>query len=318
MRNFLSNTFTLAGIGIVVVILLVTFFWWPGWLIASDASEQETVNPNPIGTFYCDTPGETRTTARGVEVCNPQEKWELIPSTDDPGEVVSDTVVLTDTKWIDICTEGSNADLQIEPLVENTQVVANSWMALDLNRAEVASGQRWLITVPDEAYVHLFVADTGLTYEVVGPAKTVSTALTVWCQAGSYAANHKGMARVMNAKQLPKPLQDIWMNIPESGIMPIPPAVEAVAPSASDSVALEATAEANPVPAVAQCTAPQGWSKISDEEYHIGPLAADSALKDFTVPTGMVLHYSYQGVGQNPAQAGQVVDLHEGTLFCTQ
>lgn len=107
------------------------------------------------------------------------------------------------------CVE--NTAIQIEPLVENNSVVPNAFMGLDLNRAEVGAGLRYVLTVPADTYIQYFEAWSGQTWEAVGPTTVTATAWTSWCQNAGWLNSvgfnaQAGKHRQLNANKLPEPV----------------------------------------------------------------------------------------------------------------
>lgn len=109
------------------------------------------------------------------------------------------------SQTINACAE--NPALQIEPLRENGQVVPNAFMGLDLNRTEVKAGLRYVISVPENAYVQYFQAWDGTTWEAVGPTQVTATAWTSWCNNSGWISQNgfpTGQHRQLNANRLPE------------------------------------------------------------------------------------------------------------------
>lgn len=123
------------------------------------------------------------------------------------GEGTGGNSNMVGSQTINACAE--NPALQIEPLRENGQVVPNAFMGLDLNRAEVDAGLRYVISVPENAYAQYFQAWDGTTWEAVGPTQVTATAWTAWCQNGGWIAEQgfpNGQHRMLNANSLPDPI----------------------------------------------------------------------------------------------------------------
>lgn len=103
----------------------------------------------------------------------------------------------------------ANPGLQIQPLVENGQVVEQAFMGLDLNAEEVGNGLRYVLDVPAEAYIQYFEAWSGQTWEAVGPTNVTATAWTSWCNNSGWIGQQgfpTGQHRVIDALNMPSPL----------------------------------------------------------------------------------------------------------------
>jgi hypothetical protein len=119
----------------------------------------------------------------------------------------------------DVCTNGANPGLQIEPLMENGSQVTNAYMGLDLNSQEVANNIRYHVIVPTNAYIQYYQADNHKTFEAVGPTNVVATAYTIWCNNSGWLNqtgynDHAGQHRQINAKNMPDGLGE-WGSAPQ-------------------------------------------------------------------------------------------------------
>ncbi len=152
------------------------------------------------------TAAEVEATMTAAQIAEPEATAETLDSENASVSMVGNRV-------LSACT--AIPDLQIEPLVENSDVVPNAFMGLDLNRQEVDSGLRYEIELPENAYVQYFEAWTGLTWEAVGPTRVTATAWTAWCENAGWLGQQgydqfTGQHRVLNANNLPEAIGE-WI-----------------------------------------------------------------------------------------------------------
>ena len=195
----MEETMKKTVIGTIVLIVLIVLFGC-GLLTYTVVSglDLNFAKPSPAGGPTAPGNGNPGQTGNPNMAGGPTD-----PGNGNLGQTGNSNMVGSQT--INACAE--NPALQIEPLRENGQVVPNAFMGLDLNRTEVKAGLRYVISVPENAYVQYFQAWDGTTWEAVGPTQVTATAWTSWCNNSGWISQNgfpTGQHRQLNANRLPE------------------------------------------------------------------------------------------------------------------